>query len=467
MAAQNKTRPFGMRDYFGYAMGDFGCNMSFALITNYLMLFYTQYIGLRLSDWAWIIVVGKVWDAINDPLIGGMVDNVRIGKGSKFMPWITIGGSALIIFTTLSFMPIASMSYIFKVIYCLAIYCVWSVAYTMANVPYGALHSCITNDPSKRTNLSTFRSIGAGLAQVLSMLLPLIVYDKDNNLIGSRMVYVALVCSAIGFIGFMLVRLLVTERVVVEAHDKTEKMSYLKAVKGFFTNRPLLAITAVSFVQVICFMSMTSVNSIIFQSYFHNTQILAAVNIVSYLPLVVIMPFIGRITKKIGKKKLVVISSSISVVAGIISCLLPMAPEAKSSLFLYIGALMLLYTSNAVFTIILWAMVVDCIDYQYEKTGSRDEGSLYALFSFFRKLAQGLGSAFSAVMLAVCGYVESLGANQTAQTALNIKNMYLIVMTVGVALTVIITQFVYNIDKDRGSADPIDIEPDPAPENFE
>ena len=87
-----------MRDYFGYAMGDFGCNMSFALITNYLMLFYTQYIGLRLSDWAWIIVVGKVWDAINDPLIGGMVDNVRIGKGSKFMPWITIGGSALIIF---------------------------------------------------------------------------------------------------------------------------------------------------------------------------------------------------------------------------------------------------------------------------------------------------------------------------------------------------------------------------------
>ena len=214
-----------MRDYFGYAMGDFGCNMSFALITNYLMLFYTQYIGLRLSDWAWIIVVGKVWDAINDPLIGGMVDNVRIGKGSKFMPWITIGGSALIIFTTLSFMPIASMGYIFKVIYCLVIYCIWSVAYTMANVPYGALHSCITNDPSKRTNLSTFRSIGAGLAQVLAMLLPLIVYDKDNNLIGSRMVYVALVCSAIGFIGFMLVRLLVTERVVVEAHDKTEKMS--------------------------------------------------------------------------------------------------------------------------------------------------------------------------------------------------------------------------------------------------
>lgn len=438
-----------MRDYFGYAMGDFGCNMSFALITNYMMLFYTQYIGLKLTDWAWIIVVGKVWDAINDPLIGGMVDNVRFGKGSKFMPWILLGGSSLVVLTTLTFVPIADMSYMFKVIYCLLIYCVWSVAYTMANVPYGALHSCITDDPSKRTNLSTFRSIGAGLAQVFAMLLPLIVYDENDNLLGGRMIYIALACSAVGFGGFLLVRLLVTERVAVEAHADTSGTSYFKAIRGFFTNRPLLAITAVSFVQVICFMSMTSVNNIIFQSYFHNTKLLPVVNVVAYLPLVVLMPFVGKITRSIGKKKFVVIASSISVVAGVVACLLPMNPNAQSSLFMYIGSLMLLYTSNAVFTIILWAMVVDCIDYQYEKTGSRDEGSLYALFSFFRKLAQGIGSAFSAVMLSVCGYVESLQANQTAQTASNIKNMYLIVMTVGVILTVLITQFVYNIDETK------------------
>lgn len=452
MNAQNRSKPVGMRDYFGYAMGDFGCNMSFALITNYMMLFYTQYIGLRLTDWAWIIVVGKVWDAINDPLIGGMVDNVRFGKGSKFMPWILLGGSSLVVLTTLTFVPIAGMSYLFKVIYCLLIYCVWSVAYTMANVPYGALHSCITDDPAKRTNLSTFRSIGAGLAQAFAMLLPLIVYDKNDNLLGGRMLYIALACSAVGFVGFLLVRLLVTERVTVEAHSDNSGTSYIKAIRGFFTNRPLLAITAVSFVQVVCFMSMTSVNNIIFQSYFHNTKLLPVVNVVAYLPLVALMPFVGKITRSIGKKKFVVIASAISVVAGVIACVLPMNPEAKSSLFVYIGSLMLLYLSNAVFTIILWAMVVDCIDYQYEKTGSRDEGSLYALFSFFRKLAQGIGSAFSAVMLSFCGYVEELQANQTVQTATNIKNMYLIVMTVGVVLTVLITQFVYNIDETKKTA---------------
>ncbi len=292
-----QVRPVGMRDYIGYAMGDFGCNMCFALITNYMMLFYTQCIGVSLKDWAWIIVVGKVWDAINDTIIGGMVDRLQISKKSKFMPWILMGGASLIVCTTLTFLPIENTSNRFKVIYCLAIYCVWSVAYTLANVPYGALHSSITDEPDKRTNLSTFRSIGAGLAQApLMILLPLLAYDEDHNLIGGRMLPIALVCSVVGFIGFLMVRFLVTERVKVE--KKTEKKNYAETIKGFFTNVPMMALTIVSFVQVVCFMSMTSVNNIIFQSYFQNTKILAVVNIVAYLPMVLIMPFVGKITKK-------------------------------------------------------------------------------------------------------------------------------------------------------------------------
>lgn len=430
-----------MKDYFGYAMGDFGCNMCFALITNYMMLFYTQYIGVSLGDWAWIIIVGKVWDAINDVLIGNMVDNMQISKKSKFKPWIVMGGAALIVCTTLTFLPLTEASYRFKVFYCLMAYCVWSVAYTLANVPYGALHSSITDEPDKRTNLSTFRSIGAGLAQAPLMLLPLVVYDESDNLKGKTMFWIALGCSLIGFVGFLLVKFLVTERITVE--KKNEKSNYLRTVKNFFSNVPMVALTIVSFVQVVCFMSMQSVNNIIFQSYFHNTKILAAVNIVAYLPMVLVMPFVGKITKKIGKKKFIVLSSAISAVAGVTVFLLPLEPEAKSSIPIWIAGLMLLYFSNAVFSVIVWAMVVDCIDWQYIKTGNRDEGSTYALYSFFRKLAQGAGSAISALALALCGYVEELGAAQSAETALNVKNMYLIVMTVGVVISVVVTQFMY------------------------
>lgn len=440
------TKPAGMRDYIGYAMGDFGCNMCFALITNYMMLFYTQYIGVSLNDWAWIIIVGKVWDAINDPIIGNIVDRVRISKSSKFKPWILLGGVSLIVCTSLTFMPVKNMGYTAKVIYCLAMYCIWSVAYTMANVPYGALHSSITDEADKRTNLSTFRSIGAGLAQgLLMIILPLVAYNDNHDLIGKRMLPIALICSVIGFGGFLLVKILVTERVTVEKKAE-EKTNIIGTIKNFFTNVPIIALTIVSFVQVVCFMSMTSVNNIIFQSYFKNTKILSVVNIVSYLPMVLIMPFVGKITKKIGKKKFLVLSSVISSIAGIIVLCLPMNPDSKSSVPIWIAGLMLLYFSNAVFGIMVWAMVVDCIERQYRKTGIKEEASTYALYSFFRKLAQGIGSAVSAWALAACGYEESLGAAQTAETALNVKNMYLIVMIAGTVISAAVMQGLYKED---------------------
>lgn len=437
-------RPFSKRDLIGYAMGDFGCNMCFALITNYMMLYYTQYIGLKMTDWAWIIIVGKVWDAINDPIIGSMVDNVKLKSKSKFMPWITAGSIGVIITTTLAFLPIKNASYTFKVVFCVAAYCLWSVVYTMANVPYGALHSCITDDPKQRTNLSTFRSIGAGIAQAALMLLPMLVYDENDELKGELFVWVALVCTVLGFFGFLLTRLLVTERIHIE--KPKEKFNYAATVKGFFTNRPLIAATIVTVVQIICFMSMTSVNNIIFQTYFKNAKMVTLVTIVAYIPMVVLLPFIGKITAKIGKKGISVIGGAVGTITGIIAIFIPLAPDSPASVPIWIVLLMFFYFSNAVFSILIWAMVVDCIDNQYEKTGKREEGSVYALYSFFRKLSQGVGSAVCALALAACGYVEELGAAQTAQTALNIKNMYVYFMLGGAFVTFIVMKFMYNID---------------------
>ena len=441
------SRPVGIRDYFGYAMGDFGCNMSFALTTNYMMLFFTQYIGVSLKDWAWIIIVGKVWDAINDPLIGGLVDKVHLGKGSKFKPWITIGGLALVACTVFTFLPLASVeSYTVKVIYCLIAYSIWSVAYTMANVPYGAMHSCITDEADKRTNLSTFRSIGAALAQgPLMIILPMVIFDDNDNLLGDRMVWVALICSAVGFLGFFLVNRLVTER--VEIIPQAEKFNYAKTLKSFTKNRPLIALCLVSMLNIVCFMSMTTVNQIIFQSYFQNTKLLAIANVISYLPMIFVMPLVGKITQKIGKKGFLVAVNVIASVAGVImfAVMRMVNPASSFAMPIWIVGLMFLFLSSASFGVIVWAMVVDCIDYGYEKTGVKEEGTTYAIYSFFRKLAQGLGSAFSAVALAACGYVEDLGAAQTMDTAEKIKDMYILVMTVGVILSAVIMQFVYNI----------------------
>ena len=138
-----------MRDKIGYALGDLGCGLSFSLVSNYMFLFYTQIIGLESEHWAWIIFVSKAWDAVNDILIGNMVDRKRISKKSKFMPWILIGAVGLVVLTVMIFTPV-QFSQGGKIAWCLVTYCLWSVAYTLVNVPYGSLHSIITDNPRER-----------------------------------------------------------------------------------------------------------------------------------------------------------------------------------------------------------------------------------------------------------------------------------------------------------------------------
>lgn len=435
-----QLRPFGMRDKIGYAFGDMGCNFSFQLVSSYMYLFYTQCIGLSAKHWAWIIVVSKIWDAINDVIIGSMVDRTHIGKKSKFMPWISIGSIGLVVFSIMIFTPVTNFSDMGKILWCLLSYCLWSVAYTMINVPYGSLHSIITDDPKQRTTLSTFRSIGAALPAVLVMILPKIVYE-DNVLSSNRLFIVSVVFSIISFFTFFALQKMVTERVVRE--NKTEKVSYISTVKSYFSNRAIVGITIATVAVVIFYNSTMSVNNLVFQFYFNDAEKSTLAMIASYIPLVAFMPFASNISAKIGKKKLLTISGLVSVISGVIMLFLPITPDMKG-IIIYVIGLMFVNTGCCVFQIIVWAMVADCIEDSYRRKGIREEGSLYAIYSFFRKLSQGIGSALVALALSSVGYIES-SAVQTAETSKNIKNLYIIFLIIGLLIMTLAMKFVYNI----------------------
>lgn len=440
MKNEKELRPFGMRDKIGYAFGDMGCNFSFQLVSSYMYLFYTQCIGLSAKHWAWIIIVSKVWDAVNDVLIGSLVDRTRISKKSKFMPWISIGSVVLVVFSIMIFTPVSNFSQIGKILWCLGSYCLWSVAYTMINVPYGSLHSVITEDPKQRTTLSTFRSIGAALPAVLVMILPKLVY-KDNVLSANSLFIVTIVFSIAAFFAFFGLRKMVTERVVRE--DKVEKASYISTVKSYFTNRAMVGITIATVAVVIFYNSSMSVNNLVFQFYFNDAEKASLAMIASYLPLVAFMPFASNIVAKVGKKKLLTISGLVSIIAGIVMLVLPITPDFKG-IIIYVVGLMFVNTGCCVFQIIVWAIVADCIEDSYRKKGVREEGSLYALYSFFRKLAQGIGSALVALSLSSVGYIESSSV-QTAEVSANIKNLYIILLIIGLAIMTASMKFIYNI----------------------
>lgn len=465
MSKTNTIRPFGWQDKLGYAMGDMGCGFSFQLVSSFMQLFYLQYIGIRAEDYAVIILISKAFDAVNDVVIGNLVDTKKLGKNpkSKYMPWIIAGGLILVIFNVMIFAPVTALSYAGKYAWCLIAYCLWSIAYTMVNVPYGSLHSVITDKPNERTSLSTFRSVGAALpAIVIMIILPPIVYNKVENpvtgiteeiLKGETLLPVALVMSVVAFATLFGTTKLVKERVqrAEIGENVTGMKAFFSAFHSFFTNRAMLGATIATVASVALFNSTMALNNMVFQYFFKDTSKVGIAMIGSYAPMIVFMAILGKITAKYGKKNVIVTCMAIGAVAGIASIFVPMTAD-MTGMLIYIVCLMGLNIGNAVFQISVWAIVADCIEVSYRKTGKSEEGSLYALYSFFRKLAQGVGQAVVSWGLVAIGFVEGENAVQAADFGDKVKSLYFIVLAAGSLIAFLSMKFIYNISKEDEKA---------------
>lgn len=463
MSNTKTIRPFGWMDKLGYAMGDMGCGFSFQLVSTFMQLFYLQYIGIKAEDYAVIILISKAFDAVNDVVIGNLVDTKRIGKKSKYMPWIIAGGLILVVFNVMIFAPITSFPYIGKYAWCLVSYCLWSIAYTMVNVPYGSLHSVITDKPNERTSLSTFRSIGAALPAIIIMIvLPGIVYNKVENpvtgvtedvLKGGTLLPVALVMSIVSFATLWGTTKLVKERVQREdsGENVTGVKAFFSAFHSFFTNRAMVGATIATVASVALFNSTMALNNMVFQYFFKDTSKVGIAMIGSYAPMIIFMAIVGKVTAKFGKKNVIVTTMLIGTISGIASIFVPISGDMKGML-IYIVCLMGLNLGNAAFQISVWAIVADCIEVSYRKTGKGEEGSLYALYSFFRKLSQGIGQAVVSWGLVAIGFVEGDNAVQAPDFGDKVKDLYFIVLAAGSLIAFLSMKFIYNISKEDEKA---------------
>ncbi|MBQ7005322.1 MAG: MFS transporter [Clostridia bacterium] len=467
-APQGAVRPFGWQDKMGYALGDMGCGFTFQLISTYMQLFYVQYIGLDNGHYWWIIIVSKLFDAINDIIIGNLVDTKRIGKKSKYMPWIIIGGLIMTVLTVAVFAPVKEFSETGKILWCLISYCLWSIAYTMVNVPYGSLHSVITDKPNERQALSTFRSIGAALpAVIIMMVLPDIVYtDKldasgkpvidpstgkaEQILLGDKLLPVAIIFSVIAFFILFATTKLVKERVHRNENDSSMGAKAIFAsLKTFFTNRAMVGLTIATLACVALFNSTMSLNNLVFQYFFNDVSKVKLALVVSYAPLIIVMPIIGKLTAKFGKKNLLVFTMLVSSIGGIAGLVLSyiLIPKGMLNMGIYIAILLLLNVGNAIFQVSVWALVADCIALSYQKTGRSEEGSLYAIYSFFRKFAQGIGQAVVSIGLMLIGFVEGENAVQPEGIGDGIVKLYIIVLLAASVIAFLSMKFIYNIGK--------------------
>ncbi len=453
-------RKFGMLDKVAYAAGDAGCNLSFGL-KGTVQTFWLVYMMMETGVLSLLLLLVQAWDAINDPIIGALIDaDQRKYKRGKFKTYILIGAIGLIVGGAAVFMPFPGANDVIKAVLFIVGYVIWDAAYTMANVPYGSMLSLVTEDAGERAQLSTWRSIGGMVGgMVPGIILPMIiwkdVYDENGEklgqeLLGDRVFWAALLMGGLAFFFFWFMINKITLRVdeySVKTGEAAPKFNVVKAFGNFMQNRPAVGATVAAMGMFLGMQSAGTANAIMFATYFKQAQLSGLVQMVGFLPMFLFMPFIKKLVNRFGKKEAATAGTLVSLVGGLIMCVFPMV-DISIALLVYMVGLIFFGLGMGVYTCVSWAMMADAIDYSEWKFGKREEGTVYSLHSFFRKLAQGIGPSAVIALLGVLGYVEKLGTTgQSPDVAY--KACWLVA---GLYLFSAVCQFVgigliYNLDK--------------------
>ena len=455
----NGYRKFGIRDSIAYAAGDLGCNMSFAL-KGTMALFWTQVMGMGLW-YSLLLVIVQVWDAINDPLIGSVIDSdKRKYKRNKFLTYIWAGSIGLIVGGACCFIPVPQAPTLAKAIIFVAGYVVWDAFYTVANVPYGSLLSLISKEPADRASLSAWRSIGSLVGNMLPMvILPFLIYNPDKSLNGPMVFVAALVMGVLGFIcfQFMIRNTEIRVDTDVTVSEEQPKFNVFQAMGNFVKNRPAMGATIAAMGMFIGMQGATTAVSVTFQIYFKNPQISGLVSMFAMIPIVVFTPLARKMVVKYGKKELSIVGAIASIIGGM-GMFIITPNNTGLDLIIYILCQLVYSLGLGIYSTVSWAMMGDAIDYNEWKTGKREEGTVYSLHSFFRKLAQGVGPAVALVIMNGLGYVNNAidpatGAEMIDVTllswevAVNLRTLVAALFLVSAVMQFIGLALVYNLDK--------------------
>ncbi len=465
-----KVRPFGIRDKLGYMFGDFGNDFTFLLSSSFLLKFYTDIMGVEAAVVGIVMMVARFVDAFTDVAMGRICDRSKYTKHGKFKPWIrrmcgpVAIASFLIYQSSLAGLPTAA-----KIAYLFVTYILWgSVFYTSINIPYGSMASAISNDPGDRQSLSTFRTMGGMLAGAfVSVGVPMFVYDKipqvdtaGNAVIdaatgeqamlsvmnGGKFTAIAGVFSILAVLCYLLCFSLTTERVKsVASAEAQQNNNVFVMLKNAVKNRSLISIIAASIVMLLSQLTMQSMVNYVFPDYYGDGSKQGIATIAMGGGMMIAAVISKPLVKKFGKAEVSVVSN---IFAGIGSLILFLV--RPQSIWVYVAFQAVAWLGLGVFSMVNWALITDVIDDAEIKNGIREDGSVYALYSFARKLGQAASSGLSGALLSLIGYNEaavSMGIGQTQAVKDGIFNISTLVPAAGFILLAAILWFWYPLKK--------------------
>lgn len=412
------------KHWIGYACGDLGGCMTFALMGGLVTRYYTNVLHVNAVILATMLLVWNIWDAVNDPMMGALMDKMfakNRNKNGKFRPWLLrsapmLAVSFIVFWTVPTFFDGTTMLVVLfftKILY--------EGCYTMFNIPMGSLLSAMANTDAERASLSSARGLGSMIGNVIPMMLmPILLEKYGDTAVAFRLGSV--VCAGIGLV-FCLLHYYWTEERNVAAQEATsdsaDNIKFTDILEVFKKNRAFLALC----LHGICICTMQYVGSTL-GTYMYSDVLgsIALMSITSALSMpvsIIILAVSPVISKKFGLIPYI----RFTLLGGFVLYIALFAAHMFTTVNPYIHMVWsTLASSLGMISILMqWGMVGEAIDYNEMLTGKRTEGSIYGTFNLCRRIGQTVGNSAAVLALSWIGYNSAEGAVQTAGTITGIK----------------------------------------------
>ncbi len=411
-----------LRSFLGYAAGDAANNLAFSMASMFLLLYFTNVVGLGAAAIGTMFLLVRFWDAIADLVVGRLVDAKKPGRLGKFRPFIVWFAlplllSNLAIFGADTFFP--GMDETHALVYAYVTYALMGTFYSFVNIPYGSMAPAMTQVPTERARLASFRVYGANLVILaLSFVVAPQIKRFASDPAGlQRSLFLTVgAFVVIGAVLYAVTVLTVKERV----HRDVAAPNLRESLRTLRANRPLIWLCLGSLAFLTGLTVLGTLAAYYATYVLGDAQYIAWNSLAQVAGTFLVAALIPWIVRRIGKRNGYILLGGVGLVAGAVLAFGPPSVPAFSLLGFFLAGI----GTGGVNTL-MWALEADTVEYGEWRTGVRTEGTTYALFSFTRKMGQALGGAAGAYALGLVAFNSQWASSGQAQTQATIDGIQL------------------------------------------
>lgn len=419
----------------GYALGDIGNGFYFQLISNYALIYLTDAMGVGAGIAGAIIFGAKIFSAFTDFGFGRASDHAKMRKDGRYHWFIKVFRYPLMITMVLFFIPqIAQLPVGVRIAWCSVLYLLTVFFYSAVSAPYGSIASVSTPVVKHRDAMASGRGFGSTAGGiVVGFILPLLVYKTVNGqktLQGGVFIWIALVFIVLMWLCYEMTLRTTVERIRIETAEE-DRVPLTRSLKMMFSNRAMVALVVAALLLILTQLFASSVNNYLYKDYFNNTfalSILAFQNV----PALIIAPFAPAICDRFGKKAACGTTLAASAVMFLVMFFLHITNPWVFVVLSFIANL-----GNGFFGLMVWSFITDITDDIQVKTHTREDGTIYTGYMFFRKIGQALSGLIAGAAVAWTGYVSATAGETIVQSQGVLDRIYTVatvVPAVGYAL---------------------------------